>query len=413
MQKRARRADLRFSGGASSAWAPRDGRLDAIVNRLDCTGPLGWLNIMKYATAEECVGTYAQLCVAFGPGAQKKWKVFFVRSGEVMAFLSPEERVRVFSLVSTQALRGAAALKRSAKFGKPRFAPVGAELVLADGSLALDRVETASIRFPALEDVMVCLWGDLCDNKGFTDARRAPILAKLCTFTFITKLYLLRNDIAVLPDAANASIGALTNLKFLDLGGNKIATLPDSVGRLTALETLHLYNNILTAVPASIGSLTSLTYLLLHNNRIATLPTTIGSLTALTVLSLDHNRIATLPTTIGGMTSLKVLCLSGNQLTTLPASIGRLTTLKTLAISRNNLIALPQSIGQLTGLERLHLSYNNLTTLPESIVSLTNLRKLDLSDIPGLIRTAQSPAIQAWLQAYENSPTCLFNIGFR
>jgi len=48
----------------------------------------------------------------------------------VMAFLSPEERVRVFSLVSKEAARGAAALKRSAKFGKPLFGPAGAALVL-------------------------------------------------------------------------------------------------------------------------------------------------------------------------------------------------------------------------------------------------------------------------------------------
>ena len=76
----------------------------------------------------------------------------------------------------------------------------------------------------------------------------------------MTTLELERNDIAVLPDAANACIGELTNLKKLSLDGNKIATLPASIGRLTALETLVLDNNDLTstienAVPASISSL--------------------------------------------------------------------------------------------------------------------------------------------------------------
>jgi Leucine-rich repeat (LRR) protein len=121
-------------------------------------------------------------------------------------------------------------------------------------------VEAANIRFPALEDVRVRLWSDLTDSQGFTDARRAPILAKLCTFTFVTKLVLYGNDIAVVPDA----IGALTNLKELDLSFNKIATLPASIGRLAALEKLNLDDNILTAVPASIGSLTALTTLWLH-----------------------------------------------------------------------------------------------------------------------------------------------------
>ena len=121
-------------------------RLHAIVHRLDCTSDVGWGRIMKYATAEECVRTYAQLCVAFGPGARVKRSVWFLRKKMVMAYLTPAEHVRVFSLVSVAFGRGAAALKRSAWFEQT-------QLVLADGSIALDRVEAASIRFPALEDV--------------------------------------------------------------------------------------------------------------------------------------------------------------------------------------------------------------------------------------------------------------------
>ena len=351
MRKRAKLADTHFSGGGSSAWAPRDRRLDAIVHRLNCTGPLGWLNVMKYATAEECVGTYAQLCVAFGPGARKKSKVFFVRSGEVMAFLSPEERVRVFSLVSTQALRGAGAMERTAKFGRPlEYNPVGAALVLADGSLALDRVERASIRFPSLKDVTVNLYGALSDlkglrafqnsrrahptdSKGFTDAGRAAILAKLCTFTFVTRLVLCENNIAVLPDA----IGALTKLKELSLTGNNITALPDSI----------------------------------------------GSLRALTTLSLADNKLAGLPDAMGQLTALKNLYLGDNQLS-----------------------SLPEWICQLTGLERLDLLNNDLSSLPDSIVALTNLRQLDINGNRRLIRSAQSDAVQVWLQGLEDNPMC-------
>jgi hypothetical protein len=267
----------------------------------------------------------------------------------VMAYLTPAERVSVFSLVSVAFGRGAAALKRSAKFGKRGYGPAGAALVLADGTLALDRVEAASIRFPALEDVTFYLSSALRDRKGFTDASRAPILAKLCTFTFVTELNLRYNDIAVVPDA----IGALTNLKYLNLSRNKIATLPASIGRLTALETLYLSKNILTAVPASIGSLT-----------------------ALTTLFLDGNRIATLPTTIGGMAALATLHLDDNQLA-----------------------GLPDAIGQLTGLKKLYLFNNQLTALPESIVALTNLTTLNLRNDPPLIRSAQSAAVHAWLRA--------------
>ena len=341
------------SSSAVSGGAPRDPRLSAKVNRLDCTSDIGWGRIMGYATAEECVRAYSQLCVAFGPGARVKRSVWFLRKKMVMEYLTPTERVRVFSLVSVAFGRGAAALKRSAKFGPN-------QLVLADGSIALDRVEAASIRFSALEDVSVNLGDALSDSDGFTDARRAPILAKLCTFTCVTTLVLDHNDIAVVPDA----IGALTNLKFLNLGGNQIATLPASIGRLTALETLHLGGNNLTAVPASICSLTALTALYLGNNRIATLPNTIGGMTALTTLWLYNNQLA----------------------------------------------GLPDAIGQLTGLKELYLGSNRIATLPESIVALTNLTELALINNPQLIRSAQSAAVQAWLQAREDSPTCTFRM---
>jgi hypothetical protein len=61
-------------------------------------------------------------------------------------------------------------------------------------------------------------------------------------------------------------------------------------------------------------------------------------------------------------------------------------------------------------LKALLLHNNQLTALPESIVALTNLTELYLDRNPPLIRTAQSAAVQAWLQAREDSPTCNFHI---
>jgi hypothetical protein len=53
-------------------------------------------------------------------------------------------------------------------------------------------------------------------------------------------------------------------------------------------------------------------------------------------------------------------------------------------------------------LKTLTLSNNQLTALPESIVALTNLWELNLDNNP-LIPSAQSAAVQAWLQAHEDS----------
>ena len=125
--KRARRSSddgVAASGGGSAAAV--DPRLAVIVHRLDCTSDIGWRKVMGYAT--------------------------------------PEARVGVFSLVSVAFGGGAATLKRTAEFGKD-------QLVLADGSIALDRVEAASIRFPKLKEVTVELRGALTSTRGVTILR--------------------------------------------------------------------------------------------------------------------------------------------------------------------------------------------------------------------------------------------------
>ena len=304
-----------------------DLRPHAIVRRLKCTGPLGWCKIFAYATTEEHLRNYIPVCVAFG---------------------------------ATPAV-GAGALKRKARFDP--WTLTRALSLSSDTSLRLYMVEAARVRFPALEDVEVNLSHSLSFRDGyFDDASRAPILAKLCTFTFITRLDLDSNHIAVLPD----EIGALTKLKHLGLNFNKLTTLPPSIGSLTALKTLWLHGNKLTAVP----------------------------------------------TTIGGMTALTTLTLGGNELVTLPDSIGELTGLETLSLNNNKLAILPDSIGQLTGLTKLYLNNNNLTRLPDSIVGLRNLTVLTLTNAraihrgadvapsnPNFSLSAQSTEVQTWLRA--------------
>jgi hypothetical protein len=83
-----------------------------------------------------------------------------------------------------------------------------------------------------------------------------------------------------------------------------------------------------------------------------------------------------------------------------------MTALTTLSLYNNQLAGLPDAIGQLTGLETLSLHKNQLTALPKSIVALTNLTRLFLVNNPPLIRSAQSGAVQAWLQALEDSLAC-------
>ena len=156
---------------------------------------------------------------------------------------------------------------------------------------------------------------------------------------------------------------------------------------------------------SDIGGMTALKRLYLGSNQLTGLPDAIGQLTGLEELDLDLNEITKLPDSIGSLTALTNLHLAFNEITKLPDSIGEMTALTILHLHDNQLTGLPDAIGQLTGLEELDLSFNQLTALPGSIVALKNLTSLDLRYNPRFIRTAQSVAVQAWLQELEDNLT--------
>ena len=81
------------------------------------------------------------------------------------------------------------------------------------------------------------------------------------------------------------------NLTILDLGCNRLTTLPVEICRLTNLTTLGLVNNRLTTLPVEISQLTNLTGLYLSSNQLTTLPIGICQLTRLIELYLGGNPI--------------------------------------------------------------------------------------------------------------------------
>ena len=110
-----------------------------------------------------------------------------------MAYATPSERLHIYPLLSVALVPWAGALKRSAKFDR------------SSSCSPTDRSRWTEwrtiVRFPALEDVTVNLWGAL---TRFTDATRTPVVAKLCTFACLTELHLDGNNLAGLPDAIGA-----------------------------------------------------------------------------------------------------------------------------------------------------------------------------------------------------------------
>jgi Leucine-rich repeat (LRR) protein len=115
--------------------------------------------------------------------------------------------------------------------------------------------------------------------------------------------------------------------------------------RLDRVDKLDLSSNQLTYLPESIGNLTNLTWLKLGGNTYDR--DELGNRTDELDWAL-FNKIKILPESIGNLNKLTSLNVSSNQLTTLPESIGILSELTSLNVSSNQLTTLPESIGNLT-----------------------------------------------------------------
>ena len=75
--------------------------------------------------------------------------------------------------------------------------------------------------------------------------------------TDLQELWLQGNELTRVP----ARLDRLVALRVLELGENRLETLPDAVGKLTDLQQLGLTGNRLTRLPATFTKLTNLVYL--------------------------------------------------------------------------------------------------------------------------------------------------------
>ena len=129
----------------------------------------------------------------------------------------------------------------------------------------------------------------------------------------------------------------LSNIRMLDLSGNRLTSLPDSISRLANLQSLDLSDNQLTSLPDSISRLANLQILDLDHNKLTSLPDSIARLADLQILYLDGNKLTSLPDSVAQLTKLRFLYLNYNQLTTLPTSVVHLDNLTTLRLNENPL----------------------------------------------------------------------------
>jgi len=184
------------------------------------------------------------------------------------------------------------------------------------------------------------------------------------------------NSLQYLPD----DFDNLTRLKRLFINDNQLKTLPNGFSNLKDLEELGLANNSLQDLPDSFGDFKDLKRLNLSDNSLQSLPDDFGNLIRLKKLFLNDNQLKTLPNGFSNLKDLKELGLANNSLQNLPDKFGDLEALEELALSNNSLQSLPDDFGNLTRLKKLALNNTQLKTLPNGFINLKDLEELGLAN---------------------------------
>lgn len=174
-----------------------------------------------------------------------------------------------------------------------------------------------------------------------------------------------------------SNIPHLQNLKVLNLYDNSLSSL-QGIGMLSQspLEELNLGSNKLTTLPLEFGALAQLNSLWLEDNEFENFPIVVCQLTSLISLRLSGNSLQTIPISISSLSSLETLAVDNNELKNFPEGFLRMQSLKHLWIRQNKLEFLPDTLDALQKLQTLSVSSNMLTYLPDCIVNMSTLQKV-------------------------------------
>ncbi|CAL9049300.1 unnamed protein product, partial [Musa banksii] len=244
------------------------------------------------------------------------------------------------------------------------------------GSLTIESVQVALGALSNLKEL------DLSDNSLEGEIRE--ILNNVSSSSGLKHLDLSSNQLS-----GDIPRGSLRDLEYLDLSRNLIVDVHilASLGNLdfVRLEYLDLsFNGINGKIPQAIGNLSNLLELLLSGNKIVGwIPPSIGNLTNLVHLDLSRNNISGyIPETLGTLIHMEELYLFNNRISgQIPETIGDLQNLRILFLSNNHISGqIPKKISKLHYLQNLDMSYNNLSgQIPTMLGDLCNLTVLDLS----------------------------------
>lgn len=134
--------------------------------------------------------------------------------------------------------------------------------------------------------------------------------------------------------------------------------IPHLIGLLKNLTHLSIKDQELEIISSFITELKELKYLNLGYNRIRHIPKEINQLSNLEELSLKKNKLKSIPSYLCNLTALKILNLSDNQINYFPKEIAQLRQLEHLDLSHNSIKNIPLCILDLPALKTLKISSN-------------------------------------------------------
>lgn len=172
-----------------------------------------------------------------------------------------------------------------------------------------------------------------------------------------------------------ADIRHLSKAKQIIIGGNGFEKLPNNIGQLRC-ESLNLGKNKLHSLPSSFGHLSHLKHVIFYENEFTEIPEVLADCKELKHLDFYKNNLTQIPDFVGNMENLQQLFLSYNKIETIPDTLRNLKLLKYFYIHHNELHFLPDWIAEMDSLERLSVGYNHLLALPD-LSKMQSLKEFD------------------------------------
>jgi Leucine-rich repeat (LRR) protein len=157
------------------------------------------------------------------------------------------------------------------------------------------------------------------------------ILTNLKCFKYMEDVHTLEAKKINLIKIQKSFFLNLANISYLDLGYNKLETIPKNIILLKNLKTLKLDFNAIGFIPSSIDELEKLEVLNLNNNKIKYFPSQFQNLQNLKELKIANNLVETIPIEFGLLKSIEVLHIEGNHFTQIPATLCYLKHLSELS----------------------------------------------------------------------------------